>query len=776
MFVSMKENVKKIWNIREFRILCLVAAVISVLCVIRMILPARTYEYTVGSGKLELAPYVDETGEEPSLEITLRDHISLPVGVWRVHVDYETDMDMASSFFVRDESLPSTALQCIGEHTYLGLKQSDFVMYLFAPTKTLELYLVHSNDTLTVGNVTFRETIWYQTRILTLVWALVLLVFLILLLKERAGRSETFAEKKKYYYAVTLIGLLAASPFFLGAIVSGGDMLYHLIRIEGVKDTLLSGIFPVRIEPKWLQGWGYADAIFYCPFFLYIPGILRTLGFTVVEAYSFYCILFCFATAWTAYLCFRKIFEDDSVGVLCSALYTLSIYRFYRGLYEGAIGETTAYTFFPLILYGLWKILVESRKDEALLQKQRFAFMPLAAGFSGLVMCHVLSSEIVFFILVLTALVFIDRLFSKGVFKTFFKAGLWALGFCMWFLVPFADYYLNQEVRIKHAFARTIQYRGNYLGQMAHLFWRNGDSARMYMEGMIDSAPMSIGLMLLACLLAYFLFLIAGKLRDVRTEERRFDRYTAFLGAFLVLMSMSFFPWDIFQRTIPFAKPFISSLQFPFRLLGFGSVCAAYCGGRVLLTLKRYEEDKTGYHAAIAAVLAGTLASGIFLANVTTANGGMYALYNDEGFSRNYISGSEYLPEDTEQKEIHYNRFEASPGVTLGEKETGALRASVNCHNPQGETGWIEVPLIFYKGYHAYDGEKKELPVTAGTYYTVRVEIPEGFLGNVTVLFKEPWYWRLAELFSALVIAGTILRIVLPAGKRSLDQRTENES
>ena len=37
-------------------------------------------------------------------------------------------------------------------------------------------------------------------------------------------------------------------------VIGGGDIVFHMMRIEGVKDGLVSGQFPVRIPPEWLFG------------------------------------------------------------------------------------------------------------------------------------------------------------------------------------------------------------------------------------------------------------------------------------------------------------------------------------------------------------------------------------------------------------------------------------------------------------------------------------------------------------------------------------------
>ena len=75
-----------------------------------------------------------------------------------------------------------------------------------------------------------------------------------------------------------------------------------------------------------------------------------------------------------------------------------------------------------------------------------------------------------------------------------------------------------------------------------------------------------------------------------------------------------------------------------------------------------------------------------------------------------------------------------------------------------GENGYAEFPLMLYKGYVAEHMETGEMfDITAGYNNAVRVEIPSGFTGTLQVSFKEPVYWRIAEIVSTLSIIGLLI-------------------
>ena len=46
------------------------------------------------------------------------------------------------------------------------------------------------------------------------------------------------------------------------------DLMYHMLRTEGVKEALLEGNFPARIYMNFYNGYGYGSPLFYPDIFL----------------------------------------------------------------------------------------------------------------------------------------------------------------------------------------------------------------------------------------------------------------------------------------------------------------------------------------------------------------------------------------------------------------------------------------------------------------------------------------------------------------------------
>ena len=85
------------------------------------------------------------------------------------------------------------------------------------------------------------------------------------------------------------------------------------------------------------------------------------------------------------------------------------------------------------------------------------------------------------------------------------------------------------------------------------------------------------------------------------------------------------------------------------------------------------------------------------------------------------------------------------------------------CTNTGKEEGYVELPMLYYKGYRAFGGEERTpLQVVSGENHVVRVVIAPEFQGQVRVGFYSPLYWRLSELLSlatlGILAAGAVMR------------------
>ncbi len=732
-----------LWKRKPFLVLTALFLGLFFLLVVRMMLPCREY-------RLEGTHVFEQ--EEAGVAVAVYDGICLEPGVWQAVLEYETDSDLVALCKVEDSTVFHGGLLTNGEHLYSGLGETGFCFWLYEGTNQLQVTVSYGGTgSLVTGGLTIRETRQLWSMLLAILFFLGVAAYVILIYRYYDEAYPVAQEKKHVFFCVGVITLLASVPYLCGYTITGADFTYHLQRIEGVKDGLMSGQFPVRLEPRWLYDHGYADGIFYCNTLLYFPALLRMLGFPICASYNMYCIVLNAATAWIAYFVFYKMFGKRNIGIVCSALYTLSVFRIYKLVITSAVGEGSAFTFLPLVLYGLYRIFTENVEDK----QYRTAWISLAVGFTGLIQTHVLTCEITALVTIFFCLANLPRVFRKKTFLELVKGAIFAVLVSLWFLVPFLDYYLTQDVHIRHVAARTIQDRGLYLAHLLFHFWTTGTYTPMGDNGMQYSHPVGIGLVLMVGLGVFLILWFSGAFGKKQDKRIMFLKQTALAGVLLLLMSLKVFPWDRIQSLHPAAAALVSSLQFPNRFLGWGTVCLTAVFGFCLEYLER--QGGRRHLLLLATAVAAIATSGMYLTDYVNYEQDYYELYNEEGMGFGYIAGAEYLIQGTEEAQLTFAGPQAGPGVEVRDYEKRALGALVVCANQSEREGYVEVPLLLYKGYRAKDQETGQLlAVTAGTNQTVRIAVPAHYQGSLEVCFISPFYWRISELISVCTVAGLV--------------------
>lgn len=718
------------WKRKSTRIILAISIALMFFCVIQILRPNREYFY---EGDILFQEGI------PMEDFPVYEGIQLPPGVYRVELMYSSSTDMQNLCYVQDRTVYPQGLLTHGDQFYSGLSATSFHMWLFENADALRILIKYCGQgSLRTGDLHIYETNQLWGIYLTVILFFTALILGLLFLRAYDRTYPISGENKNVIFALSVLVLVASVPYLSGTtLLSGADLTYHLHRIEGIRNGILAGQFPVRLESQWVHGYGYANGIFYCGTLLLFPALLRVIGFPVAFSYNCYGIALNIATVLIAYYSFSRIFRDKYIGVVGSALYTLSVFRIFKLLYATAVGEASAVTFMPLVLYGFWRVFSEDAGSRS----YRTGWVPLAIGYAGLIQTHVLSCEITAFLTVIVCFVFIKKIFRKATFWELCKGAMGALFLSLWFLVPFIDYYLREDLHIKHVWARTIQERGLYLPQLMFNWWRFGDNSA------------GVGFILMLGFLVYGVLWFSGRLEDLEGPLRKLGKTAWMLGGLLMLMSLQVFPWDKIQNTSRLAASLVSSLQFPNRFLGWGCVfLVLLCCG--CLSYFKERKQKAFYFTGLLCVLAGITTSGMYLYDHMGRDHYQLALYNPEGMGAGYISGAEYLIQGTEEETLLYRAPVVSEGILLSEYEKGALRAEFICDNTSGQEGYVDLPLLHYYGYRAYaDDGNEQLQVCKGDNNVVRVIIPPDCNTQITVKFVSPWYWRVAEIVSYLSAA-----------------------
>lgn len=697
----------------------------------------------------------------------------LSKGIYKVKLSYTCDGDMQDFCIVEDAGAGS--LLCSGEHLSGGRGYTDFDLWIKAADTEAVVNIACGGDNLQINGLEICQTDRDFTRGIFLL--LVVSLLLDTLLGLRIYEDAYGIPREKKLIGAGLVAVIAVSsiPALVNYAYPGSDITYHLLRIGNLKDGLLSGQFPVRIDPSWLWGHGYANSVCYGELLFYFPAFLRLIGFTLQGSYLLFLVALNIATCLISYFSFKWIFHSGKAGFFCSVLYTLSIYRLYKMYSWGALGEVQGMLFLPLVLYAVYAIFTEDVKGRAYGKK----WIPLAIGFAGITQCHILTLEMTVFFLAVACIVLWKRLFRKETFPVFVKGVAGTLALSAWFLVPFLDYYLNVDMVIHHVSARTIQAAGLYPANLLFAFFHRGSSRDFATYGMQDMEALGVGItMTVSALLFLGMWFWGylgkrkqadGLLKDAEQTDSfiKGGKLAVILGVLAMVMSLAIFPWTKIQFASKFTEMLVSSIQYPNRFLMIATVLLTFVAGVTVVVMGRRFSGRMGLFGGGGLAAMAVLTAAFYMSSIVSDAGSLY-MYDEKGMGTGYLSGAEYLRYGANQGMFSYHGAVPGEGVEINGYEKEWLDIDLNVANNGGVESYVEIPLQNYKGYQATAAETGErFTICDGDNFDVRIILPAGFVGEIQVRFIAPWYWRAAELVSAVMVVCLAVYGVKGRQKRS---------
>lgn len=130
--------------------------------------------------------------------------------------------------------------------------------------------------------------------------------------------------------------------------------------------------------------------------------------------------------------------------------------------------------------------------------------------------------------------------------------------------------------------------------------------------------------------------------------------------------------------------------------------------------------------------------------------------------------GVEYLPVETDVAAINKSFILGDESVIMHNYNINYNKITINLLNMLSERTFIEVPLIYYRGYEAVDIKTSgRLSVEMGNNGRIRVEIPPQYDGTFRIQFEEPAYWKGAMIIS-LISTFIIMFIFIKINKNKI--------
>ncbi len=463
-----------------------------------------------------------------------------------------------------------------------------------------------------------------------------------------------------------IVMLVVVSPMVTRMLPIGHDWKFQLLRLESLKAGLQSGQYPVRMDPVFFNGFGYASSLFYPDFLLYIPAVLQLLGVSLVSSYKIFIILVVAVCFSATYYCTKGISKSRYVALLTAIIFTLSQY-FIQNIYTRfALGEVSAYMFMPFVVYGLYNFLFEEFEKPWL----------LVVGFTGLLLSHMISFTIACLLCAGVSIFRIKHLIQNGykllrlLFVVILTAGLTCI-----FWLPLLEQMLSGRILITNG--RTMQSMSVAIRDM------------IANSSIIKNESCSIGLpLLLLCLMRLILF----KTPETKAEIKKIDRFF-WVGAVLLFLASDLFPWK-------YMPSFFNFIQFPWRFYAMASLFLALAIGMMTKTLF-YSKSK---YVALVVILA-VMSFGAITTWTNTAD------YEDvpadyyETIDHTYPgNGYEYLPKELDQDTIYavtnMQRNVVADSGSIVPFEQNGVRITFR-YDPASGVQYYDVPLLYYTGYGA---------------------------------------------------------------------------
>ena len=573
------------------------------------------------------------------------------------------------------------------------------------------------------------------------------------------------SDDKNFWLIIILIftAFISVPLFSSTHIIAGHDWIFHIMRIEGMKDSLAGGQFPVKITGYSFNSYGEASGIFYPNLFLYIPAIFRLCNISVAVAYNLFCILINLATVLCTYWAFSRLFNSNCLGAITSMIYSGFFYRLIDIYSRAAIGEALAMAFMPLAVISLWLML----------HRQTSYWIPFTIACTCVLQSHIISSLMLAAICICIILYSYRQLKQRENLTALTKSAIFILLLNIWFYVPFYNFYHQFEFNMQNSILE------DHILSNRVSTWATFN----YVQGFFGYA--------IVLVIALFIIKHFFKKHSGINMTPAFY-FMLLISIVTVILTFARTPWVIL-KTIPYVDRCMDVIQYPFRVMMIAAFTFSYCA---TISLKQLADGLKKCRVLIISVcfiIAGS--NMLFLAQplfkdkpeiefktetdirkfiikkmIMGINSRYYfsmftvKMNKDEIDKIAHIGYADYIykgvlwqdlvlnPEDDWFKDIFkptiipFDGIEPAEAVTNFTKKGTTLTFNVNANEPLT----MRLPLFYYPGYTAYTADRTELNLyTNDDKHRISIDVPVGE-HFITVKYVGQTLWTIAEYISLI--------------------------
>ena len=545
-------------------------------------------------------------------------------------------------------------------------------------------------------------------------------------------------DKVIHYIIIIAASFIASIPLINLRIYGTDDGFVHMLRIFGTEQILKTGIFPPFIYSKFANGFGYAINLFYSPFVTYGPLFFRIFGlhyYTCLKLFAYSTILI---SCFTMYNFLYEVSKKREIAILGAVIYAFIPYRLETIFNRFAIGEFTAYIFFPMLFHGLFNLLKGDGKKHYY----------IAISAIGLILTHTISTEYSAIFALLYIVFNFKQLKNKGVIRKIAINVIFILAITAFFTVPLMEHkILGNYVIFNSTFMRSLPSDvQNSTIDVLQLFKDSGE---------VNGVSFKIGIPLIVLTLL-------GILSYRKIDKAVKNEYITFaiIAVISLLMSTKLFPWIIMPKIL-------TTLQFAWRMLAYSEFALSIICAINLYYFIEYigRNNEKIYNAlfALSIILIIVSMSKInynynYEENKNITDEGYEAHLNEKNSI--WSINREYLPERVDTKALGKSYLDhrddrvyvLDGNATITNEKKEDLQLEFDIEDYEAYT-ILELPYIYYLGYTVTTEQNENVQTFESDNGMLTIKLDENIeSAHITVKYKGTIIEKVSYVISIISI------------------------
>lgn len=573
-------------------------------------------------------------------------------------------------------------------------------------------------------------------------------------------------DKVIHYIIIIAASLIAAIPLINLRIYGTDDGYVHMLRIFGMEQILKEQNFPPFIYSKFANGFGYAINLFYSPIVTYGPLFFRIFGlhyYTCLKLFAYSTILI---SCFTMYNFLYEVSKKREIATLGAVIYAFIPYRLETIFNRFAIGEFTAYIFFPMLFHGLFNLLKGDGK--------KHYYIAIAA--IGLILTHTISTEYSAIFALLYIVFNFKQLKNKGVIRKIAINVIFILAITAFFTVPLMEHkILGNYVIFNSTSMKSLPIDvQNSTIKISQLFKDIGE---------VNGVSFKIGIPLI-------ILTLLGIVSYKKVDKNIRSEYITFTAIAMISLAMvtKLFPWIIMPKIL-------TTLQFAWRMQAFfefalSIICAINLYYFIDIICKKSSKNSkdTKVHTKTENLYNMLLLFAIIVIITSMMKIDYNYSYEKEKFltdeeyetkinEKNSIwsINREYLPEKVDVKKLgksyldyRENRVYVLDGnATIINEKKEDLQLEFDIENYKANT-ILELPYIYYLGYTVTTEQNEKIQMFESDNGMLAIKLDENIeSAHITVKYTGTTIEKVSYLISAISII-TFIGYVIYSKKQDI--------